>query len=95
MLCGRAAQDYSGLLWGHCGRCAVEGAVWATLGPLCAEEGRVAGLLRILLNYFGATFYSQLLWATLEWMCCAIRLLKGILWSMWWMSGGVDVLWKG
>ena len=35
MCYGRATQDYySGLLWVHCGGCAVEGPVWVSLGPL-------------------------------------------------------------
>ena len=47
MCCGRASVGYSrtafmnvlrkgqcGLLWDHFGECAVEGLVWATLGPL-------------------------------------------------------------
>ena len=49
--------------------------------------------------------YSGLVWATLRWVCCATRLLTGILWSMCcgrarvgcgllWVSL-VDVLWKG
>ena len=77
-------EDDSGLLWGHCGRCTLEGAVWATLVHFggCAEEGLVRQ-------------GSSLFWATLQWVCYAIRLLIGILWSMCWMSGGVDVLWKG
>ena len=92
VLCGRAAQDYSGLLWSHCGRCAVEGrGSVGYSGPTLADvlrKGYCGGAKRILLNYFRATFYSQPLWATVEWMCCAIRLLTGILWSMCRMSGG-------
>ena len=61
MCCGRAAQDYSELLWDLCGGCAIKGLVCHFGG--CAVEGLVSWR-GLLWAHFGCAM-EGLVWAGL------------------------------